>query len=87
LRSLRGRYPGAYFVVWATDASKGEIGAEVSKAVQDWKASGETKAEFVMVPGLQFSACHWHPSLADDRVIYGRIAGVIDLHPQVWQGR
>jgi lysophospholipase L1-like esterase len=87
LQSLRVRYPGALFVVWATDASAGEIEAEVRKVVQQWKAMGETRVEFVPIPGLQFTACHWHPSLADDRVIYTKLAGVIDSHPQIWQGR
>jgi lysophospholipase L1-like esterase len=87
LKKLRGRYPGAYFLVWATDEYSGAIQAEGGKVVQQWKAGGETKVDFVPVGGLQFTGCHWHPSLADDRVIYGKLAAVIDAHSQVWQGR
>jgi lysophospholipase L1-like esterase len=87
LKKLRARYPGAYFVVWATDEYGDVIRTEANKVVQQWKAAGETKVDFVPVGGLQFTACDWHPSLADDRVIYGKLAGFLDAHPQIWQGK
>jgi hypothetical protein len=42
------------------------------------RASGETRVTFLLVPGLSFSGCDYHPSVADDRVIADRLADVIE---------
>jgi hypothetical protein len=63
----------------------GEIAAEESKVVDAWKASGEKRVSFLAIPGLQFTACNYHPSLADDRTIATRLEQIIDAVPNVWQ--
>jgi hypothetical protein len=65
----------------------GEIEAEESKVVTLWKATGETRVAFLPIDGLQFSACNWHPSLADDRTIADRLEESIDGVPAVWDGK
>lgn len=87
LRDLRARNPRAYFILWATDMANGEIESEEHKVVDAWKASGETRVAFLPIDGLAFSACNFHPSLADDRTIAARIEQLIDATPGVWQNR
>ncbi|HEY6449028.1 MAG TPA: GDSL-type esterase/lipase family protein [Acidobacteriaceae bacterium] len=85
LQTLRLRNPQAYFILWATDMADGEIAAEESKVVDAWKASGEKRVSFLAISGLQFTACNYHPSLADDRTIAARLEQMIDSVPNVWQ--
>lgn len=87
LRDLRARNPHAYFVLWATDMANGEIESEVRKVADAWKASGETRVAFLPIDHLAFSACNFHPSLADDRTIAGKIEQVIDAVPSVWSAQ
>lgn len=87
LESLRAANPHAFFILWATDKADGEIASEESKVVDDWKAAGETRVVFLPVPGLQFTACNWHPSLADDRTIAADLEHLIDSTPEIWQGQ
>jgi len=87
LQTLRARNPQAYFILWATDMADGEIASEESKVVDAWKATGEKRVAFLAIPGLQFTACNFHPSLADDRTIATRLEQIIEAVPNVWQSR
>lgn len=78
VQGLRARNPQALIVIWATDAAKGEIKTEVAKVAATLRASGDTLVDYVPVNGLSFSACHAHPSLADETLIADRIGAVID---------
>jgi len=85
VQDLRARYPGAFFVLWATDMAEGEIKAEVARVAERLKAQGERRLAYLPIDGLALSACHGHPSLADDREIARRIGEVIDAQPDVWK--
>ncbi|HZU09811.1 MAG TPA: GDSL-type esterase/lipase family protein [Pseudacidobacterium sp.] len=84
LQFLRARDPGAYIIVWATDMANGEIESEAQKVVQQMKAQGETKIAFLPMDHLQFSGCHWHPSVADDKTIRDKLVQFIDAH-KLWK--
>ncbi|GAA4754206.1 SGNH/GDSL hydrolase family protein [Sphingomonas daechungensis] len=85
VKRLRAANPDAQFVVWTTDAANGEIAAEVRSAVEDLKAAGEKRIDFVEIAGLEFGGCNYHPSVADDRRIAERLAVVVDAHGDVWR--
>ncbi len=87
LQTLRARDPHAYVIVWATDMADGEIEAEASKVVAQWKASGETRVTFIPIGNLQFSACNFHPSLADHQTIAKILEKTIDATPGIWQNK
>ena len=87
LESLRATNPHAYFLIWATDMANGEIASEEQKVVDQWKALGETRAAFLPINDLQFTACNYHPSLADDRTIAAGLEKSIDSIPEIWHGR
>jgi lysophospholipase L1-like esterase len=78
IRQLRSRSPRAFILLWATDTANGEVAAESRRVTDRLKASGEVRLAFVEIPGLAFSGCNFHPSLADDRAIADRLATVIE---------
>lgn len=87
LKELRARYPKAYLIVWATDLADGEIQAEAGKTVARLQAAGERRIAFVPVGKLAMSGCHWHPSVADDKVIADTIGRVLDARSDIWRGQ
>src|SRR3984885_6470003 len=87
LQGLRSDHPTALFIVWATDMVDGEIEVEAQKVVQDLKQRGDQHILFLPINGLSFGACNWHPSLADEKVIAGKLEQLIDADPQVWKNQ
>jgi len=87
VQSLRKDHPHAYFLLWATDAANGEIQSEVKKVVSQLAATGETRVALIPVNGLSMNACDWHPSIADDQRIAGKLMEFIDANPKLWQGK
>lgn len=87
VQSLRARYAGAHFVLWATDGANGEIQSEVRKVVDQLAAAGERRVSFMPVNGLTFTGCHYHPSVADSRSISQQLIKLIDAQPDVWKKR
>lgn len=85
VQSLRTRYAGAHFVLWATDGANGEIQAEVRKVVEQLHAAGEKRVSFMPVNGLAFTACHYHPSVADSQAISKQLIKLIDAQPDLWK--
>jgi lysophospholipase L1-like esterase len=73
VKSLRRRYPGAYVVLWSTDAPGGEVRPEAEKVLRQLNAAGESRIRYVPVAGLDLAGCHFHPSAAD----HGRIAAAL----------
>jgi lysophospholipase L1-like esterase len=84
LEQLRARNPRALFIVWATDMVNGEIEAEAQKVVHALEQQGDHHIQFLPIDGLSFTACNWHPSLADDQVIAAKLIHVIDADQQAW---
>jgi lysophospholipase L1-like esterase len=87
IQTLRARNPDAYIVLWATGLSGGEIESEARRVVEQAKAQGENRLAFLPIDNLSFTACHYHPSLADDKTIEQKLVQQIDAVPGVWQGR
>jgi len=75
---LRARNPHTSFILWATETAEGEVADETQRVVKILQSNGEKRVSFLLVSGLAFSACNYHPSLADDRVIADRLAEVIE---------
>lgn len=84
VQALRAANPQARFVLWATDGANGEIEAEVRTVLAKLKAAGETRIDFVPVHKLTMSACHGHPSVADDKTISDALIKQIDAHALRW---
>jgi lysophospholipase L1-like esterase len=78
LADLRTRNPQAVIIVWATDMADGEIADEAGKVVRQRQQQGDLRVAFIEISGLNFGACDWHPSLADDGVIAEKLIHQID---------
>jgi lysophospholipase L1-like esterase len=85
LTNLRNHNPRARFLLWAANPSD-ELSGEIRKVVQLTQSKGETRIDFVPVPGLAMSACNFHPSVADDAAIAAALERDIDAHADVWRG-
>jgi lysophospholipase L1-like esterase len=78
VQELRSHNQRAFFLLWATDTAEGEVAAETKRVVERLQADGERRVAFLEVPGLAFTGCNYHPSIADDRTIADRLARVIE---------
>ena len=85
VQDLRARNPQASFILWATDAHGGEIADEVRKVADRLHALGETRLAFLPVTGLDFAACHSHPSLADEARIAELIRKAVSAQHGAWR--
>jgi lysophospholipase L1-like esterase len=86
LEELRARNPDAYIVIWATELAEREIQVEANKVVEQRKARGDARIEFLAVDGLAMTGCHWHPSVADDDAIAAKLIERIDAR-KPWSRR
>ena len=87
LAGLRVAHPKAFVIVWATDKADGEIEREARKVVDGRAAAGDGRVVFLAMDGLQFGGCNSHPDLGDERVISGKLVGVVEGRVGVWDGR
>jgi lysophospholipase L1-like esterase len=83
LQDLRARNPHALLIVWATNMAEGEIEAEAHKVVQEMQQHGDQRIALLLVDGLTFGACNWHPSLSDDQAIADKLMHVIEAE-RIW---
>jgi hypothetical protein len=87
VKDLRTRNPGAFILLWATDAGTAETTSEVSNVADHLRRSGEKRLGFVVIHGLVLSGCNYHPSVGDDEVIAETLDRFIDEQPRVWSAR
>ena len=87
VQSLRVRYPGAYFVLMATDQADGEIQSEVKKVLAALRAGGESRIDFLPMNGLTFGGCDWHPTTADDAQVADSLIAFIEAKPEIWDNK
>ncbi|NHK29107.1 SGNH/GDSL hydrolase family protein [Parvularcula flava] len=76
---LHERYPGASFILWATDLADGEIAAMGEAVADEVVAAGDIDITFISIPGLAMSGCHYHPDTADAGRIADQVIAEIDL--------
>jgi lysophospholipase L1-like esterase len=87
VQDLRAKNPQAFFILMASDQAGGEIQTEVQKVIASLQAKAESRIAFVGFTGLDYMACNWHPSTADDRLVSQDLVTFIDAHPELWQGK
>jgi len=80
--TLHGKYPAAHLILMASDGAKGEIAGGMSKAAELAKAAGVTGLETIEFKGLDYQACHGHPSLKDEAILSGLLKDSIAKLPK-----
>lgn len=85
---LRARYGSrTTIVVSATYVSDAPVFAEIAEQiVGERNAQGDSRVRYWYYDsaGLDYGGCHWHPSLADHRVIADRLGEFIATLPLRW---
>jgi len=66
VKSLRAKYPNAHIVMMASDVKPGEIADNMKAAAALAQSEGVGDLESFIFTGLDWKACHFHPSLKDD---------------------
>lgn len=69
VKSLQRKNPKAQFVLMASTNAKNEIADQMTKVLDQLKASGMKNIDSIIFSGLDFQGCHWHPSAKDDKLL------------------
>ena len=83
--TLRAQYgPDPYIVVSATYVQTGTDLADLAqRVVTEEQAGGDGRVRYWYYgnEGLDYSGCHWHPSVADDKVIAAQLTSYLKALP------
>ena len=82
VRMLIARQPQAHLVLMGGDAFYGEV--QQVAAAFDQEAPGRVLTQ--RVGAMELTACHYHPSLKDQRMMADSLHALIDQHPEIWAG-
>lgn len=74
---LRRRYPQAGFVLWIAAQPESEVSTALQHVVDKLAVRGERRVEMAIISNLEMTACHWHPSLADNQRVATALNGAI----------
>ena len=69
VKSLQRKNPKAQFVLMASTNAENEIANQMTKVLEQLKASGMKNIDSIIFSGLDFQGCHWHPSAKDDKLL------------------
>jgi hypothetical protein len=69
VKSLRTKYPNAHIILMAPDNMAGETAAQMQTAATLAQAEGVGDIEAIVYKGLDWVACHHHPSLKDEAIL------------------
>ncbi len=69
VRALNARWPSAHYNLMASTLYDGEIINAVNAAADTLKSGGVTNLDVVAFSGLDYQACHGHPSLKDEAIL------------------
>jgi len=86
VKSLHAKFPAAHFVLMASDRADNEIANQATAAAEQLKGDG-LDVESIIFTGLDYMACHGHPSLKDDALLTKMITDRISLLPKFTLGQ
>ena len=69
IKSLRAKYPNAHIITMAPDNNSGETATQMKAAEALAESEGVSNIEAVIFTGLDWMACHAHPSLKDEDLL------------------
>jgi len=82
VKNLHAQYPSAHFILMASDRGEAEISNQMDATAAKLKDDGITDLETITFTGLDFAACHGHPSLKDDGLLAKMITDHLSLLPK-----
>ena len=69
VKSLRAKYPAAHIILMAPDNNASETANNMKAAAALAQSEGVGDLETVVFTGLDWMACHYHPSLKDETLL------------------
>ncbi|GAA0526574.1 SGNH/GDSL hydrolase family protein [Rhizomicrobium palustre] len=81
VKDLHAKYPAAHFVLMASDHYESEIARSATAVADGVKAQG-VDVETIIFTGLDYMACHGHPSLKDDALLAQMLVDRLSLLPK-----
>lgn len=69
ITSLHAKWPAAHLILMTSDKFDNELADAVKAAVEAARAEGVTDQVSIVFSGLDWQACHIHPSLKDDQML------------------
>jgi lysophospholipase L1-like esterase len=86
IKSLRAKYPGAHIIMMASDGLAGEIADNMKAAAALAGSEGVDDIETIVFTGLDWQACHSHPSLKDEALLSKLVIDRVSLLPRFAPG-
>lgn len=84
IRMVRSRYPEAFFVLVAMkDYGKNYLRAH-HNVLAELQSGGERNLAMTVLPKMEKTGCHWHPSDRDHRMLADGIVELIGERPGLW---
>lgn len=84
LQDIRADHPDSYLLVVALSEYGDEFVAAHEAVVAARRARGDARIDFLSIPELERTACSWHPSAADHRLIAQAIINLVEAQPGIW---
>ena len=82
VRSLNARWPAAHYILMVSTLYDGEIQNAVNAVADTLKSAGMTNVDVIAFSGLDYQACHGHPSLKDESILSQLLIAQISRYPQ-----
>lgn len=86
IKSLRTKYPDAHIILMASDGAANEIADNMKAAAALAQSEGVADLETIVFTGLDWMACHGHPSLKDEAILSKLVIDRISLLPKFAPG-
>ncbi|MEH6648364.1 SGNH/GDSL hydrolase family protein [Sulfitobacter sp.] len=84
LQRLRSQHPQALLVLIALKGYGDDYLAAHQFVQAHFASLGDKRVALAVLPRMQKTACHWHPSLEDHQMIAKRLINTINELPDVW---
>jgi lysophospholipase L1-like esterase len=82
IKNLRAKYPDAHIILMAPDNNAGETAENMKAAAVLAQSEGVGDLETLVFTGLDWMACHYHPSLKDEAILSNLVIGRIAQLPK-----
>lgn len=84
LHDIRAAHPEAFLLFVAWEEYGPDYLAAHEAVLEALRARGESRADLIVLPEMEKTGCHWHPSLQDHRDVAQAIVDYIEDRPVPW---
>ncbi len=85
--SLRKQHAHANFILMASDYNDAEIARLIERVATSLQTNVDKKIDVIIFKNLEYSGCHWHPSVTDDQKLSALLIDHISSKPSLWNSK